>query len=79
MTTGKATLAVMKAIAKPTDATFRASEGECNFRRALIESVPREAVVDLIAAHLYRVCTSKTHRLDWQYTTPRLWYAAPFR
>jgi hypothetical protein len=70
------TLVAWKAIDKPKDLSIKATKGECNYRRAFIESVPREAAVALIARHLYRVCAAGG---TTKYTTPRLWYAAPFR
>jgi hypothetical protein len=75
----RATTRVWRSIARPMDMNFKASQAECDFRHAVIDSVPREAVIALIARHLHRVCKGGSRRIDWMYTTPRLWYAAPFR
>jgi hypothetical protein len=53
-----------------------ATEGEKNWRCALIDSVNWQVAVEAIAAHLRRVSHMKHG--TW-YHTPRAWYSAPFR
>ena len=75
MKPSRKTVGVWRAIEKPKDLSIRSSDGERNFRKALVENVSREAAIALIARHLNKV--SQTRHITW-YATPRLWYAAPF-
>lgn len=55
---------------------MRPTKGEINFRRAFLDSVPREDALKAIIKHLQRMNRCKHFN---RYVTPRDWYAAPFR